>query len=221
MADLNHTVSSGPSPDHDPMPPHDEAAADALASQTVEAAEALAHARAASERALLEAATSKHAISENERSRTMSGNVRFCPVSEANRLPKPPRPPEDPTEADMIVAAGGEASEGAKLSPAQQVALASLMCGQTAIVAARRAGVSPRTIHRWRQEPAFTQTLDRLTDDSVDAATRRLRTLLLRSTHVIADALQGGDQYRWAMRLVTSPQVWKMGRRDPKDAEKK
>ena len=50
--------------------------------------------------------------------------------------------------------------EEAKLSPVQQKALASLMAGRTYVEAARDAGVTDRTIRRWRECcPAFESAL--------------------------------------------------------------
>jgi hypothetical protein len=205
MTDSTHHMASD---DASFSPPLD-ARIHAMASEVVEAADAMATARAASERAMAEQEIAERASD----ARAMSGNVRLCPVPKANRLPRPPQLPEDPTEAELIVAA-----EDARLSPAQRIAIAALVCGQTAIVAARRAGVTPRTIHRWQQEPAFNETLNRLSDETMNAASRRVRNLLLRGTHVIADALHGSDQYRWAMRVVGSSQVWKMSQRPRVDA---
>lgn len=142
---------------------------------------------------------------------SVSGNVRRCPIFRRKVLPKPPRLPDDPTEDDFI-----RATADLALSPGQKIALAALVCGHTAMSAAHKAKVSPRTLYRWRQEPLFKATLDELTDTAMEAAVVRMRTLLLRSTHVISDTLLGSDRDRWAMRVIACPQVWKMGRqREP------
>jgi hypothetical protein len=156
----------------------------------------------------LHAANRKLAATVAETERAMSDNVRKCPVFKPRSLPKPPEVPDDVKIEDVVVACAD-----VSLSPAQKIALAALVCGKTALWAAHKANVSPRTIYRWRQEALFKETLESLSDTTMDAAVIRMRTLLLRSTHVISTALLQSDQERWAMRIIASPQVWKMGRR--------
>ena len=164
----------------------------------------------------LHAAAETLAATTVKTEQAMSDNVRKCPVFKPKTLPKLPEVPDDLT-IDDVVAACAEVD----LSPAQKIAVAALVCGKTALWAAHKAGVSPRTVHRWRQLPLFNETITSLSDTTLEAALVRMRTLLLRSTHVISTALREADRERWAMRIIASPQIWKMGRRPEAAAEVK
>ena len=74
---------------------------------------------------------------------------------------------------------------GDALSPAQRLAVAAFVAGQTCAAAARAAGVSRRTIYNWRKEAAFTRAIDELSSEALEATAIRVRNLMLRSTRVM------------------------------------
>lgn len=100
--------------------------------------------------------------------------------------------------------------KGDGLTPAQRVAIAAIVGGQTFAMAARTAGVSQRTIFNWRRQPAFKQAVDQLSIESLDAAITRVRNLMLRATRVMSEALVGADAPRTAHRVLNSARLWKL-----------
>lgn len=140
----------------------------------------------------------------------VSENVRFCPT------------PADPAEADMVSPAGPTPAAGASwavhddgLTPAQRLAVGQLLCGSTMAACAARVGVSVRTLHRWRQLPAFAAVLNARSSEALETTCVRARNLMLKSTQVLADALREGDATRWAARIVQMSRVWQMAQTLP------
>ncbi len=119
-------------------------------------------------------------------------DVPLCPASLANPSPSLPEEPGD------------------RLEPAQRVAIAAIVAGQTFAMAARAAGISRRTLYRWRQEPAFKQAVDQLSIEALDASVTRVRNLMLRATRVMSEALVGNDAARSAYRVLNSARLWKI-----------
>lgn len=60
------------------------------------------------------------------------------------------------------------------LSSKKQTALETLLAGESHQDAAAAANVTPRTVSRWKQEPAFAAELKRQSEEAVQDATRRL-----------------------------------------------
>ena len=103
------------------------------------------------------------------------------------------------------------------LSPRQRLALMALVSGRTLSSAAAQAGVDRRTIHRWRQEPAFAGTLSDLSREGLEAAAMRARNLLLKATRTSGEAMNGHDRFAWAMRVASNRRLWDAGRELPAD----
>jgi hypothetical protein len=98
-----------------------------------------------------------------------------------------------------------EAGDG--LSPAQRLALASILAGSSFCMAARAAGVDRRTVYRWRQEPAFKRVLDEIGIESMTTLSIRIRNLMLKTTRVLSESVGDGN-VNAALRIVGSARVW-------------
>lgn len=113
-----------------------------------------------------------------------------------------PTSPTDPT-----LSLPPEADD--KLTPAQRIAVAALVGGQTFCAAAREAKVSRRTLYAWRQEPAFQQAVDQTSRQAMSAALVRVRNLMLRATRVLGDAmLEDSRKADHAFRVLNSRHLW-------------
>lgn len=119
-------------------------------------------------------------------------DVPLCPTSLENPLPILPE----------------EAEDG--LTPAQRIAVAAIVAGQTSAMAARATGVSRRTLSRWRQQAAFKQAIDQLSVEALDASVTRVRNLMLRATRVMSEALMGHASMQAAYRVLNSARLWKV-----------
>ena len=101
-----------------------------------------------------------------------------------------------------------EAGDG--LSPAQRLAIAAIVAGQTYTTTARAAGVSRRALFTWRQKPEFKHAVDQLSAEALDAAVTRVRNLMLRATRVMSEAMVGHDGPRAAYRVLNSSRLWRV-----------
>lgn len=122
--------------------------------------------------------------------RLTSQDFPLLPISETDALPSLPSETDD------------------ELTPAQRLAVAAVVAGQTYITAARAAGVTRRTVYAWRQQPAFERAVDRLSRDALDAAAVRVRNLMLRATRVLADSMLGPQAFDGAIRIANSTRLW-------------
>jgi hypothetical protein len=61
-----------------------------------------------------------------------------------------------------------------KVTPRQMLALQALMEGKTVTEAAAAAGVSRKTVNRWRQQPAFSEAMRDLESEAMDSIMRGL-----------------------------------------------
>ena len=75
------------------------------------------------------------------------------------------------------------------LTHRQQTALPIIAAAPTIAQAARSAGVTNATLHRWLNEPAFRQELTRQRQETAALARQEIQGLMLHSITVIADAL--------------------------------
>ena len=109
-------------------------------------------------------------------------------------------------ESDGLPSLPEEADDG--LTPAQRLAVASLIRGENFAMAAKAAGVSRRTIYTWRNDPAFSQAVDNLSREALETTAIRVRNLMMRATRVLADAMVGGDSFNGAIRVANSSRLW-------------
>jgi|GEM_PF-482192 len=82
-----------------------------------------------------------------------------------------------------------------RISPKQGTLIAALITCPTIEQAATTAGISRTTAHRWTQQAAFREELQRRRDQIVDAALDVFRTHVLRAVTVLAD-LMGSENER-------------------------
>lgn len=75
------------------------------------------------------------------------------------------------------------------LTPAQRRAIEHLLTAQNAREAAKLAGVNPRTLYRWMQEPAFVAALREAESEAIAALSRSLVALGESATAALNDAL--------------------------------
>ena len=99
---------------------------------------------------------------------------------------------------------------GDNLTPAQRLAVAAIVSGQTFAAAARAARVSSRTLFSWRQEPDFARAVDQTSREAMSAVVVRVRNLMLRATRVLSESMndEGADRAVNAFRLLNSRQLW-------------
>lgn len=75
------------------------------------------------------------------------------------------------------------------LSPKQRRALLALADGATNRLAAQQAGVSERSIQRWRSAPAFAEALHKAEGDKLSDVARQLTALSLTAAATLAEIL--------------------------------
>jgi hypothetical protein len=80
-----------------------------------------------------------------------------------------------------------------KLSPRQEAVIAALLSAGTAEEAARAAGVSPRSLRRWQQLPAFQDAYRKARAAALSEAVRGLEKLVGKATQALARHLDGGN----------------------------
>ena len=76
------------------------------------------------------------------------------------------------------------------LSLRQLDALPYLVSSPTLSEAARLACIARATLHRWLNDPAFRRELERRRSEAAELATAELSGLMLKATHVLADAME-------------------------------
>lgn len=79
------------------------------------------------------------------------------------------------------------------LSNNQIHALPYMTSSRTFAEAAEKAGISPRTIHRWMNDPAFREEYERQRDEAAAIARAALRALMLDAVAVLAERLDNED----------------------------
>ena len=79
------------------------------------------------------------------------------------------------------------------LSNSQIHALPYMTSSRTFGEAAEKAGISPRTIHRWMNDPAFREEYKRQRDEAAEIARAALRALMLDAVAVLAERLDTED----------------------------
>lgn len=79
------------------------------------------------------------------------------------------------------------------LTPKQRRALAELASGATWADAAQAAGVTMRTMHRWRNHPAFVAAMRRVTRGALHDAARRLMGNAETAVDALIELAGGGD----------------------------
>ncbi len=82
-------------------------------------------------------------------------------------------------------------SEG-KLTPKQRRLIACLLTARSVQDAAKTAGVSERSAHRWLRDPAFHAELDAATKEAIAQTVRRLASLSVAATGVLAATMAEG-----------------------------
>jgi DNA-binding NarL/FixJ family response regulator len=104
----------------------------------------------------LERVAAKLGKTVSELRQTMSTNVAVCQDSSRSnpRLEKRSQPQS----------ASSTPQPGKRLFPRQLTAIEMLLAGCTVVAAARRLGVSARTIFRWLKDPVFQSEIDRRAD---------------------------------------------------------
>jgi len=99
-------------------------------------------------------------------------------------------------------------SKSVKLRPKQNKAIQALLEYRTIDAAADAAGVTPRTIYRWFDIPAFRTVLNKAEGDAIDQATRNLLTLSKAAINVFYEVMSDqnaspGIRLRAADRVMT------------------
>ena len=79
------------------------------------------------------------------------------------------------------------------LSDRQVHALPFMTSSRTFAEAAEKAGISPRTIHRWMNDPAFREEYQRQRDEAGSIARAAIRGLMLEAVSVLAERLSSED----------------------------
>lgn len=111
-----------------------------------------------------------------------------------------------------------------ELTPAQDLALAALLAGQTQEAAAEAAGVTRQTVSEWaRRDSLFIATLNQRRQDLWAGHTDRLRGLVGKAVDVLETGLDSPDE---RVKLAAAAHVFKMlgsltpqGATDPRDVE--
>lgn len=111
-----------------------------------------------------------------------------------------------------------------ELTPAQDLALAALLAGQTQEAAAAVAGVTRQTVSEWaRRDALFVATLNQRRQDLWAGYTDRLRGLVGKAIDTIEAGLDSPDE---RAKLAAAAHVFKMldgltphGETDPRDLE--
>jgi hypothetical protein len=102
------------------------------------------------------------------------------------------------------------------LSPRQHAAIAKLVCGRTLNATAAELGIGRTTLYRWRQDPAFSRELARVSEDAIETSNTRARNLMLKATRTLSDSLNGYDRYNWALKMVNSVRLWERCEKRPR-----
>jgi hypothetical protein len=98
-----------------------------------------------------------------------------------------------------------------ELTPQQMKVVGLLISGRTYSQAAAEVGVDRSTVYRWRHEPNFEQEVRDRMDESLDAVAMRTCSYMLRSTELIASAMQSFDEKHTAnvaFKLLNSKRAW-------------
>jgi hypothetical protein len=87
------------------------------------------------------------------------------------------------------------------ISPQQEVAILALASGACSAKAARRCGVSARTVQRWQTDPAFSQAVRDLRKSITEKTAARLTALSVRAVNKLG-RLINSDNERTAYQAV-------------------
>jgi hypothetical protein len=105
-----------------------------------------------------------------------------------------------------------------ELTPTQCMAITHLMAGKTLSSVATLLNIDRKTLYNWRQLPAFRATLRSLCQEACEAAAMRMRNILLRGTHRLAEYVEHGDFNR-VFKVVANKRVWDMASVMPAEEE--
>ena len=108
-----------------------------------------------------------------------------------------------------------ELEAGDNLTPAQRLAVAAIISGETFVAAARAANVSRRTLYQWRQTHAFKRAVEGRSREALDVVVIRVRNLMLRATRVLGETLLDeapGRASASAIRVLNSSRLWAVAR---------
>src|SRR5579872_1365044 len=90
----------------------------------------------------------------------------------------------------------------AALTPAQRIAIERLSVGETVVDAARAAGVTRMTLHRWlKQDAEFVAAYNAWQEETLASARGRLLALADTAVTTVANAMRNGDA-RAAMAVL-------------------
>jgi hypothetical protein len=98
-------------------------------------------------------------------------------------------------EGDALVGpVAGSDGSALGLTPAQRVAIEKLTVGETVVDAARAAGVTRMTLHRWlKQDAAFVAAYNAWQQDALASARGRLLALADTAVTTVGNAMRAGD----------------------------
>ena len=117
---------------------------------------------------------------------------------------------------DVPSVTSATSATSAGLAVRQHAAIAKLVCGRTLNATAAELGISRTTLYRWRQEPAFSRELSRVSEDAIETSNTRARNLMLKATRTLFDSLNGYDRYNWALKMVNSVRLWERCEKRPR-----
>ena len=100
--------------------------------------------------------------------------------------------------------------EQVRLSSRQMLALPIIAAAPNLTEAAKDAGISEKTLRRWRQDEHFRAELDRLTAEIAETTRQGLRDIMLQGLSVVTDLMEDSDP---AVRLRAARAAITMGMR--------
>ena len=98
----------------------------------------------------------------------------------------------DPAETPQL-AENGTNTKLSRLTRRQVLALPILAAAPNLTQAAKEAGISERTLHRWRQNEHFRTELQQLTSETADLTWQEMEALTRQSSQVLSDLMQDPD----------------------------
>ncbi len=107
----------------------------------------------------------------------------------------------------------GSDTQGKSLTAEQRRAMDALLAGADTLTAARAAGCSERTLHRWKTEPAFRRALQDAQDAALDQTTGALVSASVASVALLRavvedDSAQMSHRLRAAGTLLDASLRW-------------
>ena len=124
------------------------------------------------------------------------------------------------TECDTSADASAPPTDAETLTPIQLMAIAHLLSGKTVTECATSLNISRNTLHRWKSDPTFKQTLNQRADDAVRTAASRMRRMLLASTAQLMKRIKKQSEFHLPFKIATNKRVWDACRVMPVEVEK-